>query len=167
MDDQTSKEAGLNTMATMAPAAPRHWAIPARADWLAAGAATAVDPHVSEPLARAAAVPAPVYIRALRRRRELMAAMDERLSGFDALVLPAVPILAPAIAAMAADAAARDHAEGLLLRNTQVANQFDLCAISLPMPGTDLPSGIMLVGRHSQDSRLLSIAAAVETLLAA
>ena len=38
MDDQTSKEAGLNTMATMAPAAPRHWAIPARADWLAAGA---------------------------------------------------------------------------------------------------------------------------------
>ena len=137
------------------------------ADWLAAGAATAVDPHVSEPLARAAAVPAPVYIRALRRRRELMAAMDERLSGFDALVLPAVPILAPAIAAMAADAAARDHAEGLLLRNTQVANQFDLCAISLPMPGTDLPSSLMLVGRHGHDSRLLAIAAAVETLLTA
>jgi len=40
------------------------------ADWLEAGPATAVDPHVSGPLARAATAPAPVYIRALRRRAD-------------------------------------------------------------------------------------------------
>jgi aspartyl-tRNA(Asn)/glutamyl-tRNA(Gln) amidotransferase subunit A len=52
------------------------------------------------------------------------------------------------------------------LRNTQVANQFDLCAISLPMPGTKLPAGLMLVGKHGHDRRLLTIAAAVEALIA-
>ena len=96
-----------------------------------------------------------------------MALMDERLSRFDALVLPTVPILAPTIADMAADETARDRAEGLLLRNTQVANQFGLCAISLSMPGAKLPAGLMLVARTGQDRQLLSIAAAVETLLAA
>lgn len=134
------------------------------ADWLAAGAKTPVDPHVSGPLARAAAIPAPVYIRALRRRAELVREMDGRLSGLDALALPAVPILAPPIAAMA-DEAVRDRAEGLLLRNTQVANQFGLCAVSLPMPGAPLPAGLMLVARGGHDRRLLAIAAAVEALL--
>jgi aspartyl-tRNA(Asn)/glutamyl-tRNA(Gln) amidotransferase subunit A len=136
------------------------------ADWLAVGAKTPVDPHVSGPLSRAAAVPAPVYIRALRRRGELVAMMDERLSGFDAFALPTVPILAPPIADMT-DEATRTRAEGLLLRNTRVANLFDLCAISLPMPGTPLPSGLMLVARGGHDRRLLAIAAAVEALLKA
>ena len=61
--------------------------------------------------------------------------------------------------------ALRDKAEGLLLRNTQVANQFDLCAISLPMPGTARPAGLMLVARNAHDHHLLAIAAAVEALL--
>ena len=137
------------------------------ADWLATGAGVPVDPNVVEPLARAAAIPAPVYIRALRRRVELAAAMDERLAGLDALALPTVPLFAQPLAAMAADERLRDQTEGLLLRNTQVANQFDLCAITLPMPGTRLPAGLMLVARNGQDRRLLAIAAAVEKLLAA
>jgi len=136
-------------------------------DWLATGADAPVDPHVAEPLARAAAIPAPVYIHALRRRGELAAAMDERLAGFDALALPTVPVFAAPIAAMAADGKLRDRTEGLLLRNTQVANQFDLCAITLPMPGSRLPAGLMLVARNGHDRRLLAVAAAVEKLLAA
>ncbi|TIL75186.1 MAG: amidase, partial [Mesorhizobium sp.] len=52
-----------------------------------------------------------------------------------------------------------------LLRNTQVANQFDLCAISLPMPGMARPAGLMLVARNGHDRHLLSIAAEVERLL--
>lgn len=136
------------------------------ADWLAQGVA-AVDPHVGEPLARAALIPASVYIRMMHRRTELVAAMDERLAGVDALALPTVPITAPIIAALVDDASLRNRTEGLLLRNTQVANQFDLCAISLPMPDTGLPAGLMLVGRHGQDSRLLSMAMQMETLLAA
>lgn len=135
--------------------------------WLEEGAPAAVDTHVSGPLARAAAVPAPVYIRALRRRAELAAAMGERLAGFDVLALPTVPMLAPRIAELTADEALRNRTEGLLLRNTQVANQFDLCAISLPMPDVALPAGLMLVARNGHDRRLLAVAASVEARLTA
>ncbi|SFP66423.1 aspartyl-tRNA(Asn)/glutamyl-tRNA(Gln) amidotransferase subunit A [Mesorhizobium sp. NFR06] len=135
------------------------------ADWLETGASVPVDPHVTGPLSRALAVPASAYIRTIRRRGELVAAMAERLETFDLLALPTVPMVAPSIAAMAGDEALRDKTEGLLLRNTQVANQFDLCAISLPMLGMKLPAGLMLVGKHGDDRRLLGIAAAVEALL--
>ncbi|RAZ92198.1 amidase [Mesorhizobium hawassense] len=135
------------------------------ADWLASGTSVPVDPHVTGPLSRALAVPASAYIRTIRRRGELVATMAARLDTIDVLALPTVPMVAPSIAAMTGDEALRDRTEGLLLRNTQVANQFDLCAISLPMPGTKLPAGLMLVGRHGHDHRLLGIAAALETLL--
>ncbi|TJX32920.1 MAG: amidase, partial [Mesorhizobium sp.] len=95
----------------------------------------------------------------------LVAAMDERLASVDVLALPTTPVTAPTIASLAEDAELRDRIEGLLLRNTQVANQFDLCAISLPMPRTSLPMGLMLVARNGHDRRLLRIAASVEMLL--
>ncbi|CAN7335877.1 amidase [Mesorhizobium amorphae] len=136
------------------------------ADWLTTGASVPVDPHVSGPLSRALAVPASAYIRTIRRRTALAAAMDERLASIDVLALPTTPIVAPSIAAMAGDEALRERTEGLLLRNTQVANQFDLCAISLPMPGTERPVGLMLVARNGHDHHLLRIAAEVESLLA-
>jgi len=135
------------------------------ADWLAAGAATSVDPRVSGPLSRAATIPATVYIRAIRRRTGLVAAMDERLAAVDVLALPTTPIAAPTIASVTGDDAFCEHTEDLLLRNTQIANWFDLCAISLPMPGMTRPAGLMLVGRSGHDHRLLRVAAEVEARL--
>jgi aspartyl-tRNA(Asn)/glutamyl-tRNA(Gln) amidotransferase subunit A len=135
------------------------------ADWLATGASVPVDPHVSGPLSRAAILPTPIYIRAMRRRAALVAAMDERLASVDVLALPTTPVTAPTIVSMTEDTELRDRTEGLLLRNTQVANQFDLCAISLPMPGTALPAGLMLVARTGHDRRLLRIAAEIAPLI--
>lgn len=170
LTNATVAEIAIDDMLAEMHAATKHGSIAAmegakvHADWLAAGAKMPVDPHVSRPLSRAATVPEPVYIRALRRRGELAAAMDERLAGFDAIALPTVPVFPPPIADMA-DEAVRRRAEGLLLRNTQVANQFDLCAVTLPLPGTALPAGLMLVARGGHDRRLLALAAAVEALL--
>ncbi|WP_378949808.1 amidase [Mesorhizobium sp. ANAO-SY3R2] len=135
------------------------------ADWLTTGAPTAVDRNVSGSLGRAMQVPAVTYIRTMRRRAELAAAMDARLSAVDFLVLPTTPIVAQPIAEMLADDMHADRTEGLLLRNTQVANQFDLCALSLPVPGNRLPVGLMLVGRHGHDRRVLAAGLAVEALL--
>jgi aspartyl-tRNA(Asn)/glutamyl-tRNA(Gln) amidotransferase subunit A len=124
------------------------------------------DPHVSGPLARRLSVPAHAYIRLMRRRGELCAAMGERLEAVDVLALPTVPILAPPIAPLLADEELWKEIDSILLRNPQVANQFDLTATSLPIPGTSLPAGLMLMAGHGRDRQLLRIAAAAEDLLA-
>ncbi len=135
------------------------------ADWLNAKAAE-IDPRVRWWIARSSTVPAPTYIRMLRRRRALAAAMDERLSPVDVLALPATAVTAPLIAPFEGDDKLYNKMDGLILRNTMFGNQFDLTAISLPIPGTALPVGLMLVARHGHDRRLLEIAAGVEALLA-
>ena len=99
----------------------------------------------------------------LAERAELARKMDARLSDYDAVILPATAIVAPRIAQISADEDFK-IANGLLLRNTAIANFFDLCAISLPIPSDGLPVGLMLFGRHGEDRRLFRIAAAIEQL---
>ena len=135
------------------------------ADWLDTKAAE-IDPRVRWWIARSGTVPAPVYIRMMRRRRALVAAMDERLSSVDVLALPATAITAPLIAPFEGDDKLYNKLDVLILRNCMFGNQFDLTAITLPVPGTERPVGLMLVARHGHDRRLLEIAASVETLLA-
>jgi aspartyl-tRNA(Asn)/glutamyl-tRNA(Gln) amidotransferase subunit A len=123
------------------------------------------DPVVRGRIERGRAVTASDYIFMQRRRAELIAAMDQDLADLDALILPTAPIVAPRIADLASDEAAFTAANGLLLRNTSVGNFFDLCAISLPLPVSGLPVGLMLVARNGQDQRLLRLALAVENTL--
>jgi aspartyl-tRNA(Asn)/glutamyl-tRNA(Gln) amidotransferase subunit A len=106
------------------------------------------------------------YIDMVRGRARLVAAMDARLAGLDALVMPTVPIVAPRIDALA-DTDSFLRWNMLALRNTAIVNFFDLCAISLPIPDAGkLPVGLMLVGRNGSDARLFSVAVAVEAALA-
>ncbi|MDA4630134.1 amidase, partial [Escherichia coli] len=77
---------------------------------------------------------------------------------------PTVPMTAPLIADVSENEEFYKRTEGLLLRNPQIANQFDLTAISIPMPGLTLPGALMLFARHGADRRLLSMAMSVERL---
>ena len=53
----------------------------------------------------------------------------------------------------------------MALRNTSIANFFDLCAITLPLPREGgLPTGLMLLARNGHDHYLFRIAAAIERL---
>ena len=97
----------------------------------------------------------------LSERGKLARAMDSRMAEFDALILPTTPIVAPPMAELGSEEAFK-QANRLLLRNTAIANFYDLCAISLPIPGDGLPVGLMLFGRHGHDRRLFAVAAAVE-----
>lgn len=126
----------------------------------------AYDPMVLGRIRRGETMGASAYIGLVQARSKLMPALDARLTDFDALLLPTVPLLAPRIDALAQEAAFM-RANVLLLRNPSVFNFFDLPALSLPAPtGSGLPVGLMLVGRRGGDRDLLAVAAAVEALLA-
>jgi aspartyl-tRNA(Asn)/glutamyl-tRNA(Gln) amidotransferase subunit A len=119
-----------------------------------------IDPNVRIRIERGCAVPAGDYIDALRQRARLVRAMDLRLTGLDALVMPTTAIVAPTIAEVA-DPKIFTARNAALLRNPSIANFFDLCAISLPLPGTPLPVGLMLIARNGEDRWLLRMAAVV------
>jgi aspartyl-tRNA(Asn)/glutamyl-tRNA(Gln) amidotransferase subunit A len=123
-----------------------------------------MDPFIRARIEMGKAVSPFDYQEMLEARAKLAAAMDSLLAGFDAMLLPTTPIVAPTMAEISSVEAFR-RANRLLLRNTEIANFFDLCAISLPMPGEGLPAGFMLFGRRGADRKLFRIAAAVEKLL--
>jgi aspartyl-tRNA(Asn)/glutamyl-tRNA(Gln) amidotransferase subunit A len=124
-----------------------------------------IDPNIRVRIERGAGMTADDLADMAWARRKLIAEMDARLAALDAVVLPATAIVAPTIAEVTApDEFGRKNA--MLLRNTNMINFFDLCAISLPLPRVDgLATGLMLVGRNGHDERLFRIAAAVEKLL--
>ena len=124
------------------------------------------DPNVRERIERGAKVAAADYVEMSRERMRLIRAMDAQLSSFDAFVLPATAIVAPTIAEMM-DTNTFGTKNMLLLRNTATWNFFDNCAISIPIPGSGLPVGLMLVARNGHDRRLFEMAAGIERLLAA
>jgi aspartyl-tRNA(Asn)/glutamyl-tRNA(Gln) amidotransferase subunit A len=126
-----------------------------------------VDPNVRARLERARNISAADFIDMTRERGGLIRAMDTRLADIDVMCWPTTPIVAPTLAEVATpDEFARKNA--MALRNTVIANFFDLCAISLPLPRDGgLPTGLMLVARNGHDRRLFRIAAAVERLFAA
>jgi aspartyl-tRNA(Asn)/glutamyl-tRNA(Gln) amidotransferase subunit A len=135
------------------------------ADWLETRASL-FDPRVRNRIVLSGQVPAPVYIRTMRRREALAAAMDDRMAPFDALALPTIPVVAPLMQPLIESDDLYTKTNLLVLRNTMIANQFDLTSISLPMPGLSLPAGFMLFGRNGHDRALLSIAAGIEAELA-
>jgi aspartyl-tRNA(Asn)/glutamyl-tRNA(Gln) amidotransferase subunit A len=85
-------------------------------------------------------------------------------SGFDALLMPAVAITAPSIAAFEKDEDYR-RLNALLLRNTSVINFLDRCAITVPIPTVGPPVGLMIVGEHAEDRHLLGVGGSIEAAL--
>ena len=96
--------------------------------------------------------------------------MEQALRGFDAVLSPTVPMVAPPIASVAPGKERDDEfmrTNALLLRNTSVVNMLDGCAISIPChaPG-ELPVGLMLWHGAMRDDTILNIAQQAEAALA-
>lgn len=129
------------------------------------------DPRVRSRIERGAAISAADYLDLQRLRHDWIARVEQATAGFDALLSPTVPLVAPPIASVApatgADAAldaARDaefvRVNGLLLRNTSVANMLDGCALSLPChrpQDGELPMGLMVWHGALRDDAVLNI----------
>ena len=124
------------------------------------------DPFVLARIERGKEQDAADYIELQWVREEMIRRLNEITAPYDALLMPTVPIIAPTLRDLGAGDAAR-IANAMLLRNPSLVNFFDRCAISLPChKAGDAPVGLTLVGETGADRKLLSIAAAVEKLVA-
>jgi aspartyl-tRNA(Asn)/glutamyl-tRNA(Gln) amidotransferase subunit A len=125
------------------------------------------DPRVRTRIEFGRGVSAAGYIRICAARADFIARVDARTADCDALLMPTAAITAPPLAAFAED---REYfrLNGLILRNTSVINFLDRCAVTLPIqpPGTP-PVGLMIVGEHGADLRLLAISHGIEAIVSA
>jgi aspartyl-tRNA(Asn)/glutamyl-tRNA(Gln) amidotransferase subunit A len=125
------------------------------------------DPRVGARIEMGATADAADQIDLVRARASLRARVDRVTAGYDALVLPTVPVVPPEIAPLEADDDLYHSANRLMLRNPALFNVLDRCALSLPChaPG-EAPVGLMVVGPTMGDARLLSVGLAIEAALA-
>jgi aspartyl-tRNA(Asn)/glutamyl-tRNA(Gln) amidotransferase subunit A len=123
------------------------------------------DPRVRLRIERGRDMTAVDYVRLLGLRAELIARADGESADVDALVMPTLPLVAPPIAAFAKD---EDfwRLNTRILRNNAPVNFLDRCAITIPIsPPGEAPVGLMAVGRHGEDRRLLAMALGIEALV--
>jgi aspartyl-tRNA(Asn)/glutamyl-tRNA(Gln) amidotransferase subunit A len=121
--------------------------------------AAAYDPRVRTRIRIGAAQSAADYLA-------LLANVGQRIAGFDALVMPTVPVIPPRIAELAADDA-YFRINSLVLRNSTVINFLDGCAITIPIHQCGQPpAGLTLACRGDLDRQLFRCAAAAERVVA-
>jgi aspartyl-tRNA(Asn)/glutamyl-tRNA(Gln) amidotransferase subunit A len=125
------------------------------------------DPRVAERLERGRQISAADYLWLVRQREQLIVSIRALASGFDALVMPTVPIAAPLIADLESDGELYHRLNLLVLRNSTLVNFLDGCALSLPCHRKgDAPVGMMLARFDAADGIILSIGEAIEATLA-
>ena len=124
------------------------------------------DPRVAMRMMLGATVTAQQYIALQDNRRDWIARTERAVEGFDAILCPTVPIIAPEIAKLVESDEVFFKANGLLLRNTFAINFLDGCAFSIPCQTQgELPVGLMVSSVRGDDARLAAVALAVELAL--
>lgn len=106
------------------------------------------------------------YLELHNRRHAWIAAAVQTLHGFDAMLCPTVPMVAPLTEPLLKDDDAFFKVNRLLLRNPSAINYMDGCAWSLPChEAGELPVGLMVSGVAGQDGHLARVALALENLI--
>jgi amidase/aspartyl-tRNA(Asn)/glutamyl-tRNA(Gln) amidotransferase subunit A len=124
------------------------------------------DPRVALRIRRGERMSAADYIDLQRERDAWIARMHAAMRGFDAMLSPTVPVVAPALEPLIASDEAFFAVNGQLLRNPSLVNFLDGCALSLPCHrGDEMPVGLMVWGRALDDDRLLDLSLAIEAAL--
>ena len=124
------------------------------------------DPRVGLRMRGGEAMGAADYIDLLAARRRWIAQVEARIAGFDALLMPTVPIVAPRIDALTNSDEAYFAANGLMLRNPTLINFLDGCALSLPCHAEgEPPVGLTLAGAGGRDAEVLALGLGVEDVL--
>ena len=126
------------------------------------------DPRVAQRIRRGEAISAADYIDLLHARTDWIARVQAELQGFDAVLAPTVPMVAPAIAPLLSNDSRFFAINAMLLRNASVVNMLDGCALSIPchQPG-QMPVGLMVWGPAMADDTVLGVGLTIEAALAA
>ena len=125
------------------------------------------DQRVAVRVALGAPVTAQQYLALLDNRLDWIARVERAIEGFDAVLCPTVPTIAPEIAKLEASDEAFFKANGQMLRNTFAFNFLDGCSFSLPCHRADEQAvGLMLSSVAGDDAALAAVALAVEAVLA-
>jgi len=128
---------------------------------------TRYDPRVALRIRRGERMSAADYVELMWARKDWIARSEAAIAGFDALLSPTVPLVAPPIAPLLASDEAFFATNGLLLRNPSVVNFLDGCALSLPCQATgEMPVGLMVWGAAMRDDSVLDASLAIEAALA-
>ena len=126
------------------------------------------DPRVALRIRRGEALSAADYIDLLHERRAWIGRTEAAMAGFDALLSPTVPIVAPRLQPLIDNDEAFFAANALLLRNPSLINLLDGCALSLPChrPG-EWAVGMMVWAAALADDCVLAVSLAIERALQA
>ncbi len=125
------------------------------------------DPRVASRILRGKGIDCADYIELHAERYRWGAAVEDRLYGYDALLIPTTPIIAPTIRELEESDDAYFAANGLILRNPTLINFLDGCALSLPCHAAgEAPVGLMVAGPAYSDARVLQTGRSIEALLA-
>jgi aspartyl-tRNA(Asn)/glutamyl-tRNA(Gln) amidotransferase subunit A len=130
------------------------------------GSSHLYDPHVSARILHGAGVLAADYLDLMRARREIIREAEQAFDGFDAILLPTTPRVAPPIASLEQSDAVYFEVNGAMLRNTSVFNFLDGCGLSVPCHREgEAPVGLLIAGLGGWDDRILRMGAAIEAAL--
>ncbi len=132
-----------------------------------AGRIAEYDPRVGKRIAMGTSLSGADYVELLELRAAFIREIERLAAPYDAIVMPTVPCIAPAISQAGASDEEYFRWNLRILRNNGLANFLDGCAATLPChePGA-APVGFMVCGSAGRDRHVLAVAAAVERALA-
>ena len=125
-----------------------------------------IDPRVVARMTLGKGISAQDYLALHNRRNAWIVEAAQTLHGFDAMLCPTVPMVAPLTEPLLKDDDAFFKVNRLLLRNPSAINYMDGCAWSLPCHvAGELPVGLMVSGLAGKDAHLAQVALALENLM--
>ena len=125
-----------------------------------------VDPRVKVRIERGANISSADLLDILAARADIRMRVDAITADYDAVLMPAVAIVAPPIDDIIASEDLYAELNPFILRNTTVGNFLDRCALTLPIhePGA-APVGLMVMDHTGADDHLVRLGLGIEKVV--
>jgi aspartyl-tRNA(Asn)/glutamyl-tRNA(Gln) amidotransferase subunit A len=129
-------------------------------------AADKYDPRVMSRIRPGESITTAKYKELLQLRERFIHSINAAASGYDAMLMPTVPDVAPTIAEATKDDESYFRLNNRMLRNPSIVNLFNGCALSIPChePRT-APVGLTIAGIQNTDRTILMIGDAVAKVI--